>query len=61
MPAYAAVLDIPVSSTNDDAEETLATGSVYLNSDDLEMVDNAGDLQAVGGALCRDDDPSRGQ
>ncbi len=42
------ILDVPISDTNDDAEETLATGSVYLNSDDLEMVNNGGDLQAVG-------------
>ncbi len=48
MPATAVVLDVSVSSSSDDAEETIAGGSVYLNSNDLEMIDNAGTLQAVG-------------
>ncbi len=41
-------LDVPVSSSSDDAEESIASGSVYLDSNDLEMIDNFGTLQVVG-------------
>ena len=43
-----ATLDIPVSASNDDAEENTTTGKVYRNSTDLELVDQKAHTQLVG-------------
>ena len=42
------VLDIPVATSSDDAEERVSTGSVKLTSTDLELVTDGTRLQTVG-------------
>lgn len=36
------VLDIPINSSSDDAEEKAADGAIYFNSTDIELVDDPG-------------------
>ncbi len=43
------IVDIAISSGDDDAEEFVSNGSMYLNSSDLELVEEGvGDFQTVG-------------
>ena len=46
--SHTTVIDIRVSQSSDDAEETLSGGSVDNNSSDLELVTDGSDVQEVG-------------
>ena len=46
--AAAATITVRVIDGNDDAEESLADGSIDLGSSDLELVTDGGDVQSVG-------------
>jgi len=51
LPLSAETIDVKVSNSSDDAEESVSTGNMYLDSSDLELVHdshNSAGIQAVG-------------